>query len=107
MRQKAVREPIATWWKIALYDVQITPVKVVAFSAEFVTIRYNSTWSGPPQWFERRERRVNCFPTFAEAKVEATRRAEREVEAAKRNLQNRRSALRQWESLKEPDGAAQ
>ena len=107
MKKKTVREPIATWWKIALYDVQITPVKVVAFSAEFVTILYNSTWSGPPQWFERRERRVNYFPTFAEAKVEATRRAEREVEAAKRNLQNRRSALRQWESLKEPDGAAQ
>ncbi len=42
MKSKTVREPIATWWKIAPYDVQITPVKVVAFSAEFVTILYNS-----------------------------------------------------------------
>ena len=23
MKSKTVREPIATWWKIALYDVQI------------------------------------------------------------------------------------
>ena len=29
MKSKTVREPIATWWKIALYDVQITPVKDV------------------------------------------------------------------------------
>ncbi len=29
MKSKTVREPIATWWKIAPYDVQITPVKVI------------------------------------------------------------------------------
>ena len=37
MRQKAVREPIATWWRVEIFrQFSISPVRVVEFAPEFV-----------------------------------------------------------------------
>ena len=80
--------------------VAIKPLKVVAFTASFVTfIHDGSSWGGGI--CERRERRDDIFPSFDEAKAEAVKRASAEVEGCKEELQRLRSALGQWESLKE------
>jgi hypothetical protein len=103
IKSSVVREPIGTWWKIKRYDVKIEPVKVVAFTAAFVTY-LETPWcfSGPKKLQETRERRDDIFQTFAEAKAEAVRRAAAEVESCKKELQRLRSALGNWESLEEP-----
>ena len=100
--RKPVREPIATWWRINSYKVEMLPVQVTAFTAAFVTFldkewRYN----GPDVMRERREARHDIFPTFEEAKAEYIRRVTAKVENAKRELQQARSELGQIESLKE------
>jgi hypothetical protein len=101
MKSKAVREPIGTWWKIERYAVKIKPVRVVAFSAAFVTyINDGSSWGGGI--CERRERRDDIFPTFEEARTEAVARATRKVENTRQELQRLRSELGQWASMKEP-----
>jgi hypothetical protein len=106
--KKPVREPIATWWRIKPYEASITPLEVVAFTASFVTVLINQEWdkNKAPRWEERRERSDDTFPTFAEAQAEAVRRESRRIEITKNNLQQYRSALGQWESLKEPQEAA-
>ena len=99
MKSKVVREPIGTWWKIERYMTAIKPLRVVAFSAAFVTY-INSEWGGGQS--ERRERHDDIFPTFEEARAEAVARATRKVENTRQELQRLRSELGQWASLKEP-----
>jgi len=100
MKSQVVREPIATWWRIERYSVKITPVKVVAFTASFVT-HLEKVWFDD-RLKETRERRDDIFPSFAEAKAEAIRRASQQVSNAQAELQRCRSALGMWESIKKP-----
>jgi hypothetical protein len=103
-KSNVVREPIATLWKIYEYKVGISPLRVVAFTPAFVTyIHEEWAFSGPGRIVERRERRDNIFPSFAEAKAEAVKRAKEQVESAEAQLRQNRSALGQWESLREPE----
>ena len=98
-KSKVVREPIATWWHIASkYRAEIKLVEVVAITPAFITY-LDRGWS----IWEQRRSREDFFPTFADAKAEAIRRAERDVECAKYSLQESRSLLGQWQSLKEPE----
>ena len=98
-KSKVVREPIATWWHIASeYRTEIEPVEVVMITPAFITY-LDRRWSVS----EQRRARKDFFPTFAEAKAEAIRRAERDVECDKVTLQKSHSLLGQWKSLKEPE----
>lgn len=101
-KSKVVREPIGTWWRIGPYNVEINPFKVVAVTDHFVTFIEDQSYSQTPRLVERRTSRDDWFPSFAEAKEVAVNRANRAVDAAKNRLQLQRSALGQWESLKEP-----
>ena len=103
MKKKAVREPIATWWKIDSYKVEILPVKVVAFTASFVTyLEKLYTLRGYDEVRETRESRNDIFPTFQEAKEEAVRRAYAQVVSLQERLHREKTALGQWASLQEP-----
>ncbi len=102
--KKVVRKPIATWYRIeSMFRAGIEPVQVVAFTDKTVTY-LDKQWrfTGPEEFFERKVHRVDLFPSFDEAKTEFLRRAKRDVESAKENLQRKRSALGQVESLKPP-----
>jgi hypothetical protein len=100
MATEAVREPIATWWRISRYKPVIEPLKVVAFTASFVTY-LEPSWSGD-KMRERRENRGDIFPSFDIAKNEAIGRAEAMIASAKSELQRRRTFLGNLESLREP-----
>ena len=100
MKSKVVREPIGTWWSIQSHSVSIVPVDVVSVTDSFVTYIQVDTYSKSKH--ESRESRRNYFPSFGEAKAEAVKRAQSSVESLVNELQRRRSALGQWESLKEP-----
>jgi hypothetical protein len=102
MKNKKVREPIATWWKIHSYKPEIDPIQVVAFTGSFVTY-LEKTWrmSGPDVFRESRERRDDIFPTFQEARDAAIQRAERSVEWAEADLHRKRTFLGNIRSLKE------
>lgn len=101
MKTKDLREPIATWWGINSYRVELQPVQVVAFTEHFITHIEKDAWNGDCR--ERRERRDDYFPTFEEAKAEAIKRAQSKVDRAKEELQRLRSTLGQWESLRKPE----
>ena len=106
-KKKAVRESIATWWRIQNYSPKIDPLEVVYFTASFVTyLEKQWCFKGPDVLRERRARRDDIFPSFDEAKAEAIRRATVKVEYAKNELQRCRSALEQWESIKQPEATA-
>ena len=101
-KSKIVRQPIATWWHIASeYRAEIEPVEVVAITPAFITY-LDRRWCVVS---EQRTSRKDFFPTFADAKAEAIRRAERDVERDKESLQQSRSLLGQWQALKEPDAS--
>ncbi len=103
MKKNAVREPIATWWKINPYRAEITPVKVVAFTAAFVTTLHKEwRFTGPDVLRERRERRNDVYPTFAEAKAAYIQMMSKRIDYAKDELQRHRSMLGQIESMTEP-----
>jgi hypothetical protein len=102
MKKKAVREPIATWWKIDSYKVEILPVKVVAFTAAFVTYLEVPWTEKVGEAMETRERRSDIFPTFQEAKEEAVQRASAQVVSLQERLHREKTALGQWASLQEP-----
>lgn len=102
MPNKPVREPIATWWRISYYPLGLDPLRVVAFTTKFVTFVHKPwTFSGKEVCMEVRRCRDDVFPTFAEAKAEAVRRATLAVESAEHQLQQARTKLGQWQSLTE------
>lgn len=42
-KQTAVRESIATWWRIHPFEMRVEPVEVAAFTGSFVT-RLEANW---------------------------------------------------------------
>lgn len=88
MSAKPVRDSIATWWRISDYSPEIEPLPVVAFTKSFVTyLRKQWTFSGPDRFEERRGKRDDILPTFAEAKEKLIRIAEAHVKATREGLQ--------------------
>ena len=100
MTNKVVREQFATWWEICSYQAELTPKKVVAFSPGFVTCLVN--WCGEEPR-ERRQSRDNIFPSFEEARAEAIRRCQKNIDSLDERIMRARGQLRQWQSLKEPE----
>jgi hypothetical protein len=96
-KSKVVREPIATWWKIETYPVEIQPVKVVAFSDRFVTF-FSPYWKS-----EQRRCRDDYFPTFAEAKEEYTRRLQLRIVLQREKLEIDEENLASVQALKQPE----
>lgn len=102
LTNKPVRKPIAVWWKLDRISPKIEPLQVVAFTGSFVTYLKDAWGLRANTLTEHRESRDDIFPTFAEAKAEAVRRAARNIDQTKEKLQRYRSWLGNIESLREP-----
>jgi hypothetical protein len=106
---KQVRDPIATWWRISTYGPpEITPVPVVHVATSFViTLEKRQSWVSHPViavGYEYLQRRDNIFPSFAEAKAEAIKKAQSVADSAKSILERAESQLIKWQAVKEPEG---
>ena len=102
-KSNTVREPIATWWDVNPYSVEILPIQVVHFTASFVTyIQEDKHWStGVVTKRERRESRELKFPTFREAKEYLRNYLARELDLAERSVQRYTVSLQKAIDLQE------
>lgn len=97
-KKKAVREPIATWWRIYNWPAWIGPVQVVAFTDSYATHLVKRLFDG--SFLEVRVRRDDIFPTLAEAKAEAIRRLTRGIEGYERKLKIARKRIEDIKAMK-------
>lgn len=86
----------ATWYEIERYGTKITPVVVKKVTKEFVTY-YDDFWKK-----DRRTRRDNFFPTWAEAHTALVKLAEHRVRSAEAEWQRSKSALTTVKAMREP-----
>jgi hypothetical protein len=95
---------IRIMWEVQRYTYNgkwIEPLRVVAETASFVTVRHIDRHSGKP--YERRKRKDgDVYPTFAEAKAELVRRKELEMRQHQEEVHELNSLLGSLRKLEEP-----
>jgi hypothetical protein len=95
---KAAREPIATWYQLTRYRMEIVPVQAVSFTEKTVTI-----WNG------HREERNNLhsdyydfYPTWEQAHEALSARWKQNAKNAESTLADARYKVEQIAAMKPP-----
>lgn len=93
---------MAIWYRTGQHKPLIEPVEVIRETKDFVVITFDD-WGKPVERRDSKRGRGYCyFKTWEEAHVFLLERAEREVEAARSQLNQRTGYLGNIKGLKPP-----